>query len=219
MNKYSKIKRKIAVCTLSGGLDSAVSAAIIKNAGFKLELLFFDWGQKTMKRELKCAKALAKHFDQKLNIIEAPIFKILSGVGLTNKNEITTGKAEYVPNRNAVLETQAVAYAESIRAGAVVIGSNAGDLSTPDGSLDFISKMQTLIDQGTVLKPSIKLLAPLISTDKIGAVKIGLELGVPFEHTWSCNNFTDKACGHCTNCIPRKEAFKRNGIQDPISYE
>jgi 7-cyano-7-deazaguanine synthase len=212
------IERRIAVCTLSGGLDSAVATAIIKDAGFELKLLFFDWGQKAFTRELKCAQALAKHFGAPLVVVEVPIIKVLPNVGLTKKGELTTGKSEYVPNRNAVLETGAVAYAESIGAGLVSIGSNAGDLSTPDGSIEFIEKMQGLIDQGTVLKPSIKLVAPLISTDKIGAVKIGIELGVPFQHTWSCNNLTEKACGECTNCKPRLEAFKANGMKDPVDY-
>lgn len=217
-SKLKKIKRKIAVCTLSGGLDSAVATALIKKAGFSIRLLFFDWGQKTFSRELECANALSKYFDAPLAVVEVPIIKILPNVGLTQKGTVTTDRDEYVPNRNAVLETQAVAFAEAIGAGLVSIGSNAGDLSTPDGSKKFIINMQSLINQGTLLKPPIQLVAPLIETDKTGAVKIGLELGIPFEHTWSCNNLTEKACGKCTNCLPRLEAFKFNNLRDPIHY-
>jgi 7-cyano-7-deazaguanine synthase len=216
--KVKNIKRKIAVCTLSGGLDSAVATALIKKAGFDIRLLFFDWGQKNFSRELKCVNALSKYFNAPLTIVEIPLIKMLPNIGLTQKGTVTTGNAEYVPNRNAVLETQAIAFAESIGAGLVSVGSNAGDLSTPDGSKEFIKRMQSLIDQGTLLKPSIQLIAPLIETDKIGAVKIGLKLGVPFEYTWSCNNFTEKACGKCTNCLPRLEAFKGNNREDAIYY-
>lgn len=216
--ELKNVERKIAVCTLSGGLDSTVATALIKKAGFNIKLLFFDWGQKTFKKELECVKALSWYFKAPLTIVEIPIIKILPKVGLTDKNSVTTGKDEYVPNRNAILETQAVALAEAIGAGIVTIGSNAGDLSTPDSSKAFIDQMQNLINQGTLLKPSIQLIAPLIETDKAGAVKIGLELKIPFEHTWSCNNFTDKACGKCTNCLPRIKAFKDNNYEDPIDY-
>jgi 7-cyano-7-deazaguanine synthase len=217
--RLKTISRRDAVCTVSGGLDSAVAAAIMAKLGFNLHFIFFDWGQKTYEKELKCTKALAKYFNATLKIVEVPILKSLPDISLTQKETLTTAINEYVPNRNAILESQAVAYAEYLKAGDVCIGSTGGDHICPDNSPKFVEIMQRLVDEGTLLKPPIQLIAPLVHTDKIGAVKIGYELGVPFELTWSCHNNTDLACGYCSNCKSRLEAFRLNGKKDPIEYE
>lgn len=214
-----RIDRKKAVCTVSGGLDSAVAAALIGSLGFESHFIFFDWGQKTLTRELACALALANYFHTSLKQVEVPILKSLPGISLTQAETLTTAINEYVPNRNAILESQAIAYAEYIRAGLVCVGSTGGDHICPDNSPQFIKVMQQLIDQGTMLKPAIKIVAPLMDTNKIGAVKLGMTLGVPFEHTWSCHNNTERACGHCSNCEARLEAFALNKLVDPIQYE
>lgn len=216
--RLEAIDRKSAVCTVSGGLDSTVAAALMAEAGFKLHFIFFDWGQKTYRKELECTQALARHFDATMEIVEVPLLKSLPGVSLTQKETLTTAINEYVPNRNAILESQAVAYAEYLKAGAVCIGSTGGDHICPDNSPKFVEIMQRLVDEGTLLKPSVQVIAPLIHTDKVGAVKLGLKLGVPFEFTWSCHNNIDSACGHCSNCESRLEAFKLNGKEDPIQY-
>ncbi|PIP14886.1 7-cyano-7-deazaguanine synthase [Candidatus Roizmanbacteria bacterium CG02_land_8_20_14_3_00_36_15] len=213
------INRKIAVCTVSGGLDSAVAFAILADKDYKLHFIFFDWGQKTLEKERKCAKALAKHYNVDLKIVEIPFLKSLPDVSLTAKETLTTEINEYVPNRNAILESQAVAYAESLKAGIICVGSTGGDHICPDNSPKFIKAMQALINQGTMLKPPIQIIAPLMDTDKIGAVKLGIKLKVPFELTWSCHNNTDKACGKCSNCLARLEAFKVNNISDPTKYQ
>lgn len=213
------INRKSAVCTVSGGLDSAISAAMMVEAGFETHFIFFDWGQKTLKRELYCATKLAEHYKTDLKIIDVPLLKTLPGISLTQVETLTVPINEYVPNRNAILESQAVAYAEFLRAGAVCIGSTGGDHICPDNSLEFVSVMQALIDQGTMLKPSIKIIAPLMATDKTGAVELGTRLKVPFEITWSCHNNIEKACGKCSNCEARIEAFQLNNLVDPIKYE
>jgi len=217
--RLEAIERRSAVCTISGGLDSAVAAAVLTKAGFELHFIFFDWGQKTYQKELECATVLATHFKADLRIVEVPFLKTLPGVSLTEKETLTTAINEYVPNRNAILESQGVAYAEYLKAGVVCVGSTGGDHICPDNSLQFIKAMQHLVDQGTMLKPSVQVIAPLMSTDKAGAVRLGLKLEVPFELTWSCHNNTDRACGHCSNCEARLEAFKVNKIADPILYE
>lgn len=219
LKSLETVNRKRAVCTVSGGLDSAVSAAMIINAGFKTDFIFFDWGQKTLKREQECASALARHYSSDLKIVEVPLLKSLPGISLTQQETTTTAINEYVPNRNAILETQAVAYAEFLRAGAVCVGSTGGDHICPDNSPEFIASMQELIDQGTMLKPGIRIVAPLMNTDKNGVVEIGKRLSVPFEITWSCHNNNDKACGVCSNCEARIEAFSNNNLQDAIIYE
>jgi 7-cyano-7-deazaguanine synthase len=213
------ISRRKAVCTVSGGLDSTVAAALMAKAGFELQFIFFDWGQKTYDKEAECAIKLASHFNAKLKQVEVPFLKSLPGVSLTQKETLTTAINEYVPNRNSILESQAIGYAEYLRAGIVCVGSTGGDHIAPDNSPQFIDAMQRLIDEGTVLKPPIQIIAPLMSTDKTGAVKLGLELNVPFELTWSCHNDTKIACSHCSNCISRLEAFNKNGMKDPINYK
>lgn len=213
------VDRKKAVCTISGGLDSAVSAALVKKAGFELYFIFFDWGQKTLEKELLCAQALSDHYEASLKVVEVSLLKSLPGISLAQTETLTTPINEYVPNRNAILESQAVAYAEFLKAGVVCIGSTGGDHICPDNSPDFVKAMQNLIDQGTMLKPTIKIIAPLMDTDKVGAVKFGVELNVPFEFTWSCHNNIEKACGKCSNCEARIEAFQLNGIKDSIEYE
>jgi len=216
--KIENIDRKSVVCTVSGGLDSAVAAGLMFYAGFQLHFIFFDWGQKTLQKEFQCALALSKFYNADLKVVEVPLLKSLPGISLTQHETMTLPINEYVPNRNAILESQSVAYAEFVRAGAVCIGSTGGDHICPDNSPKFVKIMQNLVDQGTMLKPSIKMIAPLINTDKIGAVKIGLKLGVPFENTWSCHNNVDRACAKCSNCKSRLEAFSINNYVDPIEY-
>ncbi len=213
------LKRKSAVCTVSGGLDSAVSAALVAESGFTLYFIFFDWGQKTYKKELECATALAKHYHADLKVIEIPFLKSLSGISMTQNKALTTADNEYVPNRNAILISQTIAYAEHIKAGLVCIGSTGGDHICPDNSPQFVEAVQCLVDEGTLLKPPIQVIAPLIKTDKVGAVKLGLKLGVPFELTWSCHNNANLACGQCSNCTSRLEAFRHNGMTDLVRYK
>jgi len=212
------ISRRSAVCTVSGGLDSAVSAGLMKEACFELHFIFFDWGQKTLQKERECARMLAHHYGADINEVEVPILKSLPGISLTETETQTLPINEYVPNRNAILEAQAVSYAEWLRAGAVCIGSTGGDHICPDNSPEFVKAMQSLIEQGTMLKPPIRIIAPLMQTDKIGAVKLGIEIGVPFKLTWSCHNNIEKACGKCSNCESRIKAFALNNISDPIPY-
>lgn len=218
-DRLRKIKRKSAVCTVSGGLDSAVATALMAKADFELHFIFFDWGQKTEKKELKCAQALSRHYKADLKIVEVPLFKNISGISMIRKEILTTRTNEYVPNRNAVLESQAIAYAEHLKAGAVCIGSSGGDVITPDNSVKFVRIMQCLINEGTQLKQPVQIIAPLISVNKADAVKLGLEIGVPFELTWSCHNNIKNACGECSNCRSRIWAFELNHITDPIKYE
>jgi 7-cyano-7-deazaguanine synthase len=216
--KLETIERRSAVCTISGGLDSAVAAAMMHSAGFELHFLFFDWGQKTYEREFKCAQSLAEYYGVDLQKVEIPLLKILPDISLTQRETLTNAINEYVPNRNAIIESQAVAYAEYLRAGVVCIGSTGGDHICPDNSPSFINVMQNLINEGTMLKPSIQIMAPLMTVDKTEAVRIGTELSVPFELTWSCHNNIDEACGSCSNCEARLEAFVVNKIPDPITY-
>ena len=217
------MKNKKVICTVSGGLDSAVSVAIAKNRGYEPYFIFFRYGQKTQKKEEDCVKKLAKFYKpKKLLIIDLPWIKKLGGSALLDKNITLDEKnfrKEYVPFRNSIFWAIATAWAEIVEAEKIFIGSTGGDHICPDNSPKFISAFQKVMGIGTMLKRDIKLTAPLSKTDKGGAVKIGTRLKVPFGLTWSCHNNTKLACGHCSNCKSRFEAFKLNNLKDPIKYE
>lgn len=216
-------KKRKAVCLISGGLDSTVAAAVAKSKGYDLYFLFLMYGQKNLKREEESINSLGKYFKpKKILKVKLSWVKKFGGSGLLDKSvtlDERNFRAEYVPFRNSIFLSVATALAEVIGADAIFVGSSGGDHICPDNSPKYISSFQKVIREGTMLKKDIKIVAPLIRTDKTGAVKIGKKLNVPFELTWSCHNNTEKACGHCSNCLARIEAFKKNQTKDPIGYE
>lgn len=216
-------KKKQAVCLISGGLDSTVAAAVAKNRGYDLHFLFLEYGQKNLKREEKSINNLGKYFKpKKILKIKLPWIKKFGGSGLLDKNitlDERNFRAEYVPFRNSVFLSVATAFAEVIGAEAIFVGSSGGDYICPDNSPEYIRSFQKVIEEGTMLKKDIKIVAPLIKTDKTGAVKIGKKLNAPYELTWSCHNNTKTACGHCSNCLARIEAFRKNQMEDTIEYD
>jgi 7-cyano-7-deazaguanine synthase len=215
--------KKRAICLISGGLDSTVSTSIVINKGYTPIFLFFRYGQKTLKKEEECLDKLVKHYQIKDIVkINLPWIKEFGGSALLEKNiplnEINFRK-EYVPFRNSIFLSIATALAEVKNAKLIVIGSTGGDHICTDNSPEYLASFQKIIKQGTMLKKNIKIFSPLLKTDKEGAIKIGKKLKVPFQYTWSCHNNINKACGHCSNCKARLEAFKLNKIKDPIIYQ
>jgi 7-cyano-7-deazaguanine synthase len=217
------MKNKKVICLISGGLDSAVASAIAISKGYEPIFLFIRYGQKTLKKEEWCLDQLVKHWHIKhVHKIYLPWIKKFGGSALLDKNislDEKNFRLEYVPFRNSIFLAVATALAEVEKADLIVVGSTGGDHICPDNRSEFIKAFQKIISMGTMLKKDIKIFHPLTKTDKTGAVKIGEKLKVPFELTWSCHNKTDVACGHCSNCLARIEAFKLNFITDPIKYE
>ncbi len=215
-------KQKKAICLISGGLDSTVATAIVVNKGYTPTFLFIRYGQKTAIKEEQCVDALKNHYKvEKIFKIDLPWIKEFGGSALLDKNIPLNEKnfrLEYVPFRNSIFLGIATALAEVQGADIVVIGSTGGDHICPDNSSEFIRAFQKIISLGTMLKKDIKIFHPLTKTDKTGAVKIGQKLKVPFQYTWSCHNDTVAACGHCSNCKARIEAFGLNNSKDPIEY-
>jgi 7-cyano-7-deazaguanine synthase len=214
---------KKAVCLISGGLDSTVATSVAASKGYQLYFLFLEYGQKTLVKERKCVEKLKKYFDpKKLTIVELPWLRQFGGSALldqTTKLDENNPELEYVPFRNSIFLSVATAYAEVNRVNYIYIGSTGGDRICPDNSQEYLNAFQKIIDLGTMLHRNIKIKAPLIKTDKTGAIKIGRKLKTPFELTWSCHNNTEKACGVCSNCRARIEAFESNHLTDPIDYE
>jgi len=216
----AKIKK--AVCLISGGLDSTVASAIAINKGYQPIFLFIRYGQKTIIKEEECFDKLVKFWNVKeVHKVDLPWIKEFGGSALLDKDVTLDEKnflLEYVPFRNSVFLSVSTALAEVNSADIIVVGSTGGDHICPDNSEEFLRKYQKVIQKGTMLKTDIKIFHPLTKTDKTGAVKIGIKLKVPFEFTWSCHNGVESACGHCSNCKARLEAFELNNLKDPIKY-
>ena len=224
---------KKAVCLVSGGVDSSVTAFIAKNKGYEIYALSFDYGQKH-KKEIGYAKKIASELKAKKHIIFPIGLSTFGGSSLVDSslNSITNHDLEdigryipstYVPSRNTVFLSIGLAYAETIDADAIFIGANAVDYSGyPDCRPEYIDAYQKMADLATkkgIEGKSIKIEAPLISFTKADIIKKGLVLNVPFASTWSCYRGEGKACGKCDSCLLRLKAFQEVGIKDPLDYK
>jgi len=218
-----------AVCLLSGGMDSTTLAYVAKDMGYDIIALHFTYGQRTEEKERECAKTIARMLDaQEFVEIGLEHFKKIGASSLTDESipvEEYAGEQEgipstYVPFRNANLLAIATSLAEARRAEAIFIGVQTGDYpGYPDCRPEFIEAFQRVVDLGTAADPRITLMTPFVRMTKVDVVRKGLELGVPYEKTWSCYQNNDRACGVCSSCHYRREAFREVGVEDPIEYE
>ncbi len=221
------MKKELAVVTVSGGMDSCVTAAMA-NQQYQLAFLHINYGQRTEKRELKAFNDIADYYNVKHKLIVD--FRHLSAIGgssLTDKSmEVTKADlnnknipTSYVPFRNANILTAAVSWAEVIGAKAIYIGAVYEDSSGyPDCRPEFFEAFEKAIDKGTKPDTNIKIITPIIHFDKSEIIKKGVELNAPLHLTWSCYQNEDKACGICDSCALRLRAFQRIGREDPIDY-
>lgn len=218
---------KKAVALLSGGLDSVTAAAIVARRGFRIYALTVSYGQRHNK-EIESARELAKWLDAVGHeVIEIPLSRILKSALTDEESKVEAAPDEigktipqtYVPARNTILLSLALAWSESIDAAAIVIGANSIDYSGyPDCRPEFLEAFQNLISVGTkrgVEGYRIELLAPLINMSKAEIVRHAVELGVPIERTWSCYRGGEKPCGVCESCLLRKRGFESAGMKDP----
>ena len=218
-----------AVCLVSGGMDSCVTAAIAKNQGYDIYAITFDYGQRNRKEIESAIKVASSLNATEHRIIKADL-RIFGKSALTDDIDVPEFEEErneipltYVPARNTIFLSYGLAYAEAMDADAVFIGANAIDYSGyPDCRKEYIEAYQRVADLGTkrgVEGNPIKIVAPVIGMSKGEIVKKGVELNAPFEHTWSCYKSGDKACGKCDSCILRLKGFEEAGVDDPIEYE
>ena len=218
-----------AVCLLSGGMDSSTLAYLAKNEGYDIFALHLNYGQRTQGKELACARKIADLLGAEDFInIDVGYFNRFGASSLTDKKiaveEYDPKRAHipntYVPFRNANLLSIATSFAEAKTAEAIFIGVQSLDYSGyPDCRPQFIEAFQRVIDLGTKETTHITLKTPFIRMTKTDILRIGMTLGVPYEHTWSCYRNERKACGICGSCHFRKEAFASIGKKDPIKYE
>ncbi len=217
-----------AVCLLSGGMDSSTLACLAKHDGYDILALHFTYGQRTEKKERECAKRIARHLnaleflDVDLAYLKAVGASSLTDRAIQVKAHEDAGEGipdTYVPFRNANLLSVATSFAEARGADAIYIGVQASDYSGyPDCRPEFINAFQKVITLGTRPDAGITLKTPFVSLNKAEILKIGMDLKVPYEDTWSCYTENEVACGICGSCHFRLEAFRQFGIPDPIPY-
>lgn len=217
-----------AVCLLSGGMDSSTLAYYAKSKGYDLLILHANYGQRTEKKERDCARTIASLLNADEFIeIDLRYFQLFGASSLTDR-EIDVDQYDpsrngipntYVPFRNANLLAIATSFAESCDADALFIGVQALDYSGyPDCRPAFIDAFQRVIELGTRKTRRIELIAPFLNMNKTDILALGKELKVPYEHTWSCYQKEEIACGTCGSCHFRREAFSALGMTDPIRY-
>jgi len=223
---------KKAVCLLSGGLDSSVTAHIAKDKKYTIYALTFRYGQRH-KKELKCAKEIAKIVNSKDHVIFNLDLSQFGGSSLLNKKiKIEENKLKnigkkipstYVPARNTIFLSIALAYAEVIDGDAIFIGVTSADYSGyPDCRPEFIESFQKTANLATkkaIKGKPVEIITPLLHMSKAEIIKKGMKLKVPFEKTWSCYKGEKNACGKCDSCKLRLKGFETAGIKDPLEYQ
>lgn len=218
----------LAVCLVSGGMDSCVTAAIAREENDELAFLHVSYGQRTEQRERRAFEDLADHYgvDRRL-VVAVDYLAQIGGSSLTDKAipvpaadlQATGIPVSYVPFRNAHLLSIAVSWAEVIGAGSIYIGAVAEDsLGYPDCRPEFYAAFQQAINIGTRPETIIEIKTPVIALKKYEIVLRGQELGAPLELTWSCYREADRACGRCDSCALRLRAFREAGLVDLIAY-
>jgi 7-cyano-7-deazaguanine synthase len=228
-SRSSQPQRPRAVVCLSGGMDSAVCAALAAR-DFEAYAIHFSYGQRTESRELDSAQAIAETLQfAKFLPLKIDIFRQIGGSALTDMSievpEAPVGEpigesipVTYVPFRNAHFLSAAVSWAEVLGAKKVYIGAVEQDSSGyPDCRPAYYEAFQQLIRTGT-RDGDIEVVTPLIHMHKREIVRLGLELSAPLHLTWSCYSGEVEACGVCDSCTLRLRAFAQVGIDDPIPY-
>ncbi len=223
-----------AIVLLSGGLDSTTTLAIAKNLGYDLFAISFSYGQRH-KIELERAKIVAREIKTKEHRIINIDLRQFGGSALTDDIDVPTHREDekistsipitYVPARNTIFLSYALAYAEVIQCNNIFIGVTSVDYSGyPDCRPEFITAFEILANLATKAGVEgidrIKIHTPLIHMTKAEIIKEGLSLGVDYGLTHSCYdpNEVGLACGNCDSCLLRLKGFKKLGVEDPLKY-
>ena len=212
---------------MSGGMDSTLSAYMMKEANYEIVAVHFNYDQRTQAKELECFNTICEQLNvKKKYILDLDFFKQLGASALTDKNiEVPVNGIEegvpitYVPFRNGIFLSMAAAIAEKEKAEVISIGVVEEDSSGyPDCRENYIKSMQYSINLGTKDETKIEIKMPLVHLQKSQIVQTALELNVPLELTWSCYKNEEEACGVCDSCRLRLNGFEIAGVVDPIKY-
>lgn len=225
---------KKSVILLSGGVDSATAGAIAKTQGFELHALTLQYGQRH-RREIEAAKRVAAHLQVNDHIIIEVDLRAIGGSALTDDIEVPKGRSAieitrgipstYVPARNTIFLSFALALAERLATGDIFFGANELDYSGyPDCREEYIRAFGNMANLATKAavegRIQVTIHAPLIHMTKGEIIRRGSELGIDFGLTWSCYDpRTDgRACGLCDSCQLRLKGFTEAGFPDPLPY-
>lgn len=223
-----KEENKKAICIMSGGMDSTLGAYMVREMGYEIIALHFNYGQRTQQKELLCFEKICDDLGVlKRYVLDLDFFAQIGASALIDKSiEVPTGGVEegvpvtYVPFRNGIFLSIATALAEKEGAEMIAIGVVEEDSSGyPDCRESFINSIEQSINLGTKEETKIQISMPLVHLKKSQIVEHALELEVPLEHTWSCYKDEEKACGVCDSCRLRLNGFNLAGAKDPIEYQ
>jgi 7-cyano-7-deazaguanine synthase len=221
---------KPAVCLLSGGIDSATCLAFARREGFACYALSFDYGQRH-RSELNAAAQVAASLGAAQHLVAPIDLRAFGGSALTAdiavpKSGLAPGiPVTYVPARNTVFLSFALAWAEVLSSSDIFIGVNAIDYSGyPDCRPEFIAAFERMANLATKAgvegRTRVKIHTPLIQLSKCEIIKLGAELGVDFRLTHSCYDPDEqgRSCGLCDSCRLRRKGFEEAGLRDPLEY-
>ena len=220
----------LVLVVLSGGMDSTVCAALaVRDFGAETTAaLHIDYGQRTERRERRAFHEICDRMGIRTRLaIQTAFFRAIGGSALTDE-QIAVPQAgpeigaeipvTYVPFRNSHFLSAAVSWAEVLGAERIYIGAVQQDSSGyPDCRPEFYQAFNEAVRTGTK-EGKIRIETPLITLRKAEIVRLGLELGAPFDLTWSCYSREDQGCGVCDSCVLRRRAFATAGASDPIPY-
>lgn len=226
--------KKRAIVLLSGGLDSTTVLAIAKREGYEAYALSFDYGQHH-RVELESASSVASSLGVVQHVVAKIDLRVFGGSALTSNIPVPKNRSiaemgddvpvTYVPARNTVFLSFALAWAEVVQTGDIFIGVNALDYSGyPDCRPEFIHAYEAMANlatkSGTEGETRCRIHTPLISLTKAQIIQRGLELGVDYSVTSSCYDPSPsrEACGECDSCLLRLKGFADAGATDPITY-
>ena len=224
---------KAAIILLSGGLDSATVGAMAQERGFALHALSFDYGQRHV-HELAAARQIAEALKVCEHVLQTIDLRAFGGSALTDDIDVPKDRADlggseipvtYVPARNTIFLSFALAFAETRGADDIFIGVNALDYSGyPDCRPEYLAKFQELARLATragVEGRAIAIHAPLVEMSKAEIIRTGIRLGVDYSRTTSCYDPDSDglACGRCESCVLRMKGFADAGVADPTRYQ
>lgn len=227
-------KKNKAIVLSSGGLDSTTAMAMARQEGYEIYSLSFRYGQRHA-LELEAAQRVAKALGAKEHLVMDMDLTGIGGSALTDDLDVPKARTDeemrkgipvtYVPGRNTIFLSYAVAWAEVVGASDIFIGVNAIDYSGyPDCRPEYIEAFEHLANLGTKAgvegQTPMRIRAPLIQMTKAQIIKKGMALGVDYRMTHSCYDpsVEGKACGYCDSCLLRKKGFREAGVPDPTDY-
>ena len=214
------------VVIYSGGMDSFTLLHKARAEGLNVHAVSFNYGQRHV-RELDCAREVCAQLGIPHKVVDIRAMSaVMAGSALTSDDiDVPEGdyqedsmKSTVVPNRNMILLALATGYAVTVEAGAVWYGAHGGDHAIyPDCRPEFVEKMDAVCKVANYQPVAVK--APFMHLTKGDILAAGLQLNLDYSQTWTCYNGRDKACGRCSSCVERLQAFAEHQQQDPLAYE